>query len=89
MEQLDELELDLVKTLVKMDLLESKETLKYITDKEEKEVLVQNIRLLESIIKKLKKWFLKKQNSNMGFVFSFGKCFHKGPICLNTGFLLE
>ena len=56
MEQLDELELDLVKTLVKMDLLESKETLKYITDKEEKEVLVQNIRLLESIIKKLKKW---------------------------------
>ena len=54
MERLNELELDLVKTLVKMDLLESKETLKYITDREEKEVLVQNIRLLESIIKKLK-----------------------------------
>ncbi len=54
MEQLDELELDLIKTLVKMDLLESKETLKYISDKEEKETLEQNIRLLESIQKKLK-----------------------------------
>lgn len=54
MEQLDELELDLIKTLVKMDLLESKETLKYISDKEEREVLEQNIRLLESIQKKLK-----------------------------------
>ncbi len=54
MEQLDELELDLNKTLVKMDLLESKETLKYISDKEEKETLEQNIRLLESIQKKLK-----------------------------------
>ena len=54
MEQLDELELDLIKTLVKMDLLESKETLKYLSDKEEKETLEQNIRLLESIQKKLK-----------------------------------
>jgi hypothetical protein len=54
MEELDELELDLIKTLVKMDLLESKETLKYIYDKDEKEVLEQNIRLLESIQKKLK-----------------------------------
>ncbi len=54
MEELDELELDLIKTLVKMDLLESKETIKYISDKEEKESLEQNIRLLESIQKKLK-----------------------------------
>ena len=54
MEELDELELDLIKTLVKMDLLESKETIKYVSDKEEKESLEQNIRLLESIQKKLK-----------------------------------
>ena len=52
--EFDELELDLVKTLVKMDLLESKETLKYLTDKEEKETLEQNIRILEGLQKKLK-----------------------------------
>ena len=40
--ELDELELELVKTLVKMDLLESKETLE------------QNIRILEGLQKKLK-----------------------------------
>ena len=69
MERLNELELDLVKTLVKMDLLESKETLKYITEREEKEVLEQNIRLLESIIKKLKKWLFKNKIYVLGFVF--------------------
>lgn len=51
---LDELELDLLKVLVKMDLLESKETLKYLIDKEEKETLEQNIRILEGLQKKLK-----------------------------------
>lgn len=52
--EFDELELDLIKTLVKMDLLESKETLKYLTEAEEKETLEQNIRILEGLQKKLK-----------------------------------
>ena len=52
--EFDELELDVVKTLVKMDLLESKETLKYVTEAEERETLEQNIRILEGLQKKLK-----------------------------------
>lgn len=50
----DELELDMLKTLVKSSLLENKETLKYIKDKEEKETLEQDIRILEGLSKKLK-----------------------------------
>ena len=52
--EFDELELDLVKTLIKMDLLESKETLKYVTEADERETLEQNIRILEGLQKKLK-----------------------------------